>query len=104
MLRFKSGVRVQGLRVEALIAMQVAQTAYAERGYDCIVTSALDGKHSATSLHYTGAALDFRIRHLPQDGTAEDIAGDIEYALTDDYDVVLEETHIHVEYQPRFSG
>lgn len=100
MLKLKRGVVVQGLGTETLLAAVVAQTVYAKHGKDCVITSALDGQHSETSLHYSGNALDLRTRHLDA-GQAEAITDDLQDALGDDYDVVLEGNHIHVEYQPK---
>jgi hypothetical protein len=98
MISFKPGVDVAGIRPEIMLALLVAQGAYAP--YDVIVTSVRDGKHSLTSLHYAGQAVDLRTRHVPDDQhqAIRDRLGD---ALTIDYDVLLEADHIHVEYQPR---
>ena len=51
------------------------------------------------SMHYVGYALDFRTRHIAV-GWHEKLAKEVRRALTDEYDVVLEKTHLHVEYDP----
>ena len=68
-------------------------------GREAIITSALDGKHSTNSLHYSGNAIDLRTRDLP-------ILLKHHYwqllrdRLGDDFDVVKEATHVHVEFDP----
>jgi UDP-N-acetylenolpyruvoylglucosamine reductase len=65
-----------------------------------VLTSANDGQHGFGSLHYAGLAVDVRTHHV----TANDIeplADTIREALGPQFDVVLEDTHIHVEFQPK---
>lgn len=99
MLRLKPGVRVVGVRQEIVLAITIAHSVFAAHGYTCTVTSIVDGQHSAKSLHYPGCAFDARTRHLA-DGLAETIANELSEALGVDYDVVLEPTHLHIEFQP----
>ena len=98
--KFKAGVKISGIKPEMLFAHCMIKSVFSNYGYDSIITSALDGTHSRGSLHYVGFALDYRIRHL-ESGAAEMIVNDIKQALTDEFDVVLEPTHIHVEFQPK---
>lgn len=100
MLALKPGVNAQGIRPELLLGLMVADGVYAKHGFDCVVTSLVDGKHSRTSLHYTGCGADLRTRNLPA-GLAQVIADEINACLTDDYDVIVEADHIHMEYQPK---
>jgi hypothetical protein len=70
---------------------------YANR--DAIVTYTTNGRHSERSLHYSGNAIDLRTRDL----TREQIAAIVEQLreeLGDDYDVIFEGDHIHIEYDP----
>ncbi len=99
-MKLKPDVKVQGLRPEILLAIMVAKDAYKEAGTELVITSLVDGKHSETSLHYTGCAVDIRTRNLPQN-FRDYTQIRIRDALTRDYDVVLEKDHIHIEYQPR---
>lgn len=98
-MRLKEGVRAAGIRAEVALAAAIANHVYKAHGYDLVITSLLDGKHSATSLHYAGAAMDLRTRHL-KPGDADAIVSDLSDALGQDFDVVLESDHIHVEFQP----
>jgi hypothetical protein len=67
------------------------------------ITSAADSEHMEGSLHFRNHAYDIRIKN---------IIGDVQYEarlwaermqieLGDDYDVLLEKDHIHVEYDPK---
>lgn len=99
-LRFKDGVSLCGIREQTICAISLARHIYSDYGYDTIVTSLNDGAHMARSLHYSGFAVDFRTRHLGNEHRQE-IAAEIAIALGDDYDVVLEKDHLHVEYDPK---
>ena len=96
----KHSVIPTGIQTETLLAYVIAQQIYAKYGYDCIITSIVDGTHSRQSLHYVGFAIDLRIRHM-EEPHKEEIFKEIKKALTTDYDVVLHSTHIHIEYQPK---
>ena len=67
------------------------------------ITSANDGQHMDGSLHYKNRAFDIRIKNLIGDvhSTARLWAAKISLALGLDYDVILEEDHIHVEFDPK---
>ena len=97
-MKLKKGVKVQGVRPEIVLALIAADRVYRENGAVMVVTSVVDGAHSATSLHYTGAGADLRRWNLPNPRKAADA---ISEALGDDYDVILEDDHIHIEYQPK---
>ncbi len=54
----------------------------------------------AGSLHYAGAAIDIRTRDIPLADVQKLIAR-IKACLGEDFDVVLETDHLHLEYQPK---
>ncbi len=100
MLNIKPGVRLAGVRPELLIAIIAAERVCAAAGHDLTITAGVDGRHMPASLHYAGAAFDLRTRDL----AAEDVPKIVEHlkaCLADDFDVVIENDHIHVEYQPK---
>lgn len=99
-LSLKPGVSLVGLDPAMVIGAIVVADAYAEIGADCIITSALDSQHSTTSLHYAGQALDFRTRMLTPEQQQE-LVVILKERLGQDFDVILESDHIHVESQPR---
>lgn len=93
-------VNMSGLVPQMTVAILVMNYLYSEIDAECIITSANDASHSRTSLHYAGCALDFRIKHIKRE-QAQDIVIKANEALKQDYDVILESNHIHLEYQPK---
>ncbi len=100
MPKLKPGVRLTGIRPEILFALMTDERAYNRAGHELVVTSCVDGKHGRASLHYSGAAVDLRTRDVPAD-LVQAIVAEIREALGADFDVVLEDTHLHIEYQPQ---
>lgn len=96
----KDGVSVRGISNEMLFAIIVVESCYHHLGYDCIITSGVDGEHSWGSEHYKGDAVDFRTRHM-QPFHKKELVDMVASSLNEDYDVVLESTHLHVEYDPK---
>lgn len=99
-LSIKPGVRIHGLRPEVILACVVAEGVYREEGFDLTITAGIDGKHMAASLHYAGCAVDLRTRDIPAD-KLEKIRKKIKERVGDDFDVVLEGDHFHLESQPK---
>jgi hypothetical protein len=100
-MQLKRGVKMQGLNIKMRIALMYAEEIW--KSYDrpegVTVTSAVDGLHSAGSLHYYGYALDFRIHYFtPEEALA--VSRELSECLGNDFDVILESDHIHVEYDP----
>ena len=103
MMAIKSGDRgakVNGIQPEMILAFVIIASVYDNYGVKCVITEGTGGKHSEGSLHYVGLALDFRTRDMT-DKMAEVLVMKIKEALGDQYDVVLEKDHIHVEFQPK---
>lgn len=100
MITTKAGVDLSGVRPEMIYALLVADGVFASFGKDLIVTSVGDGKHGRGSLHYVGLAVDLRRNHLT-DAEAGQIRDQTSKCLGRQYDVVLEETHLHIEFQPK---
>lgn len=99
----KKGVKLHGLTPYGLIQIQVAVPIFNDAGVDAVLTSACDGDHGPGSKHRVGNATDWRTRHLPGGSVgpaARAIAEKLRGALSDDFDVVLESNHIHIEYDP----
>ena len=67
---------------------------------ECTITSGVDGKHKAGSLHYAEKALDFRTRSLNDDLKSR-IATECRERLGPGYDFVIEPDHYHCEHQPK---
>ena len=100
MIRMKRGVVLFGEHPSLFEMILAVRVAYAKHGKEVVITSGIDGTHSVKSLHYKGRALDFRTRHLT-DGERVEVMADLRAALGDDYDVVFEGDHFHIEYDPR---
>ena len=112
-MQIKDGVRLgddtKCITTECLEGMLKASQVYAElgiRGVRATITSVMDGRHMPTSKHYEGNAFDLRTWNadssgqMPQ-GEKEYVAQELRKMLGSDYDVVVEKTHIHVEYDPK---
>jgi len=102
----KEGTKFSEIDSAILVAACVADGLWQELGVTTGVTltSGTDGQHSAKSLHYPSnspsgkcRAVDLRIWNVP---SAHEAADKLRKRLTNDYDVVLESTHIHVEFDP----
>ena len=99
-MKLKKNVRLTGIRPELMIAIIVANDVYDTYNKELVLTSVLDGTHSNLSLHYAGCAFDCRTRYFDY-STVRDVAKDIRSKLTKDFDVVIEPSHLHIEFQPR---
>lgn len=99
-MKLKEGVIPQGLTPEILLGIIIANDVFKFFGHESVITSLLDSKHSHTSLHYCGNAVDFRVKHVARDKW-ELVTEKIKERMTPDYDVILESDHIHIEYQPK---
>lgn len=105
-MRFKidaaAPLKITGIRPELVAALMVAQRVFDDLGADFVVTSCAEhsAAHSNASLHYAGSAFDCRIHHMLIKHHAEAVKM-LKERLTDEFDVVLEKDHIHVEFQPK---
>jgi hypothetical protein len=107
-LCLKDGVHVNGAHFDKVMVriIDVArETAPMLEKGTVWITSANDSKHMAGSLHFNNRAFDIRIKNIIA-GMAFPLAARgwaerMQVALGDDYDVVLEDDHIHVEYDPK---
>lgn len=66
--------------------------------YQMTITSGNDGVHMENSKHYRNEAIDIRRRDMIN---AMKTAKIIKYVLGNNYDVILESDHIHIEYDPK---
>lgn len=94
-MKIKEGVRLKGIQPEMSVALQVANSLFVESREELVITSVSDGFHMAGSLHYAGHAVDLR-RPI-----VSELAQELARRLGEEFDVVLEEDHIHVEYDPK---
>ena len=96
-MSLKAGVRVLGIRPELVLALRIVEAVYQAHGAPFVITSIMEGTHKRASLHYLGCAADVRLP--PQDAVS--IVAEAKAALGEDYDVILEGDHVHVEFQAK---
>jgi hypothetical protein len=105
-VNLKSSVLCGGLHPKLVEAMCKVSVVYSQMGINGVracITSVLDSRHSSKSLHYKGRAFDVRTWI---DGSGTQMSVDEKNALArvirdelgDDFDVVVEATHLHIEY------
>ncbi|MEQ8434592.1 MAG: hypothetical protein RIA71_10155 [Oceanicaulis sp.] len=102
----KDGVEIDDMSDEMQDALDDIADAWDEHASDItpVITSGNegtdgDGVHMDGSKHYTGDAVDLRTNNLTQ-SQIDDVSSTLSSSLGDDYDGVVESTHIHVEYDP----
>lgn len=68
------------------------------KNYIMTITSGNDGKHMKGSLHYQNKAIDIRIKDMKYPHANWLM---IRKQLGHKFDVILEKTHIHIEYDEK---
>ena len=99
---FKTGVLFwrMHIRIESILHI-LDDISEKMLGRAVIITAGREGLHSKTSLHYKGRAIDIRINDIPDYVQVVAYRDAIKEALGSGYDVVLETTHIHIEWDPK---
>jgi len=69
-------------------------------GSDAVVTYTTNGKHTNNSRHYSGDAIDIRTRNMKKDERLK-VTDDLKATLGDQYYVLDEKNHIHIQYNRR---
>jgi len=95
----KAGVDISRLKGPARRALQIVNDELERRDFELVITSTFEGNHKARSLHYAHLAFDFRPPKGEHGGLLSALVG----ALSDDFDVIPERDHIHIEYDPKGS-
>ena len=104
-IQTKEGVALDDLQPEAFSAAEIAKPILEAAGVDFVVTSTGPGDRANTesvegTKHNTGQAFDIRTRDIPEEDR-QAVADQLQEALGDDFDVVLESDHIHIERDPK---
>lgn len=97
-MKLKPGVDIKGIQPECIVGMMAAQEVCRSLGVPCVITSVLDGKHSENSFHYQGLAFDLRTRDMDDPEVAKAM---LRIALPNDWDIVLESDHLHLEHEAK---
>ena len=108
-MKIKHSVDVYNPSVELLLGLMVAEGVYREHGQELVVTSMRDSKHKVGSLHRWQPherelpcnAADLRTHYFDNVAQGRRVSDKLREALPDDYDVVYEGDHIHLEYDPK---
>lgn len=106
-LFIKPGVVFKDLSTPMVAALGIVHDCLHVLGYDCVITSGADSKHTVNSKHYARPmqALDFRTKHLSPEHK-DSFYRMVAFRLGLDYDVILESKgkpneHLHVEWDPK---
>lgn len=99
-MRIKKGVSTLGLKPEMVAIFPVVDGVCRAYGVDATLTSGTEGKHGDFSRHHLGMATDWRIRHM-KEGDPLKVVIVLKEVLPDDYNVILEHTHIHISFKPK---
>lgn len=93
----KAGVDISRLERRTRNGLKITATVLKEFEKDLVVTSTYEGNHGPGSLHYANQAFD--IRRPGKDTISFSL--ELMDALGSDFDVVVEDDHIHIEYDPK---
>lgn len=103
-MKIKEGASLQGLQIQMRTVLISAEIIWKELGQELVVTSGTDGEHRAGSLHYYGFAVDLRTRYFTNKERQIAFNRLASTLHNKPYIVVLEETHIHVQYDGELYG
>lgn len=99
-MKLKEGVKIAGAQPELILGLMITQEIFRKNQLELTITSVLDGHHMEGSLHKAGLAADIRTRDMePQLRSV--VLSEMKVCLGRDFDVVLEDDHIHLEIQPK---
>ncbi len=105
-MKIKDGVETRGLNIKMRKVLMAADHIWKSQGQELVLTEGVSDLseagviHSEWSLHPFGMAVDLRTYYFTDD-TKNHVAELLREELDDDYDVVVEDTHIHVERDPK---
>ena len=101
-MRFKKGVKTGiSLQPEIISIFPLIERLCTEYGFEFVVTSGTEGRHKAYSKHYEGKAIDIRSLDFKDGCLGSDCRSFVEHLqglLGDDYFVLQEKTHCHVQF------
>ncbi|MBW2091016.1 MAG: hypothetical protein JRI34_02680 [Deltaproteobacteria bacterium] len=93
----KAGVDISRLNRETRRSLPWAEHIYAQYNERFVITSTYEGNHGAGSLHYSDDAYD--LERPAMNGKRIYLA--IKDTFPESFDIVLEDDHIHIEYDPK---
>jgi len=101
MIQIKNNkVNLDNVHYKIYWAISIVAQLYEAGDSELVLTSVRDSKHSfKNSFHYVGRAFDCRIWNY--NGNLNNLTQSIREALGDEFDVILESDHIHIEFDPK---
>jgi len=96
-MKTKFGVSLFGLDIKMRPALIAIGRLWRLYGKEAVITETTGGKHSDGSLHPFGLAVDVRTRYFDQQTKEKVYNGLLKALHGQQFDVVLHNTHIHVE-------
>lgn len=100
-MKLKEDVKVQGIASEIVLALILIEPIATKFNIDLVVTSVRDGTHGVNSKHKLGYAVDIRTRDLLTTDI-DDFAKETKETLSDEYFVLVESDHIHIQFNGGF--
>jgi len=100
----KQGVRLHGVVPQMFWAASVVENLWKENDYPFCITSGIEGKHSHSSDHWKGMAMDFRTwadltgKQLSR-VVKDSLRVELQRLLGDEYYILVEGNHLHVSYR-----
>jgi hypothetical protein len=103
MLLIKPGVDIRGIGTEVSFGLRILEAVLWKHGADCMITTCRDGQHMEGSKHYIGDAVDVRLasRWVTTSNVDIVVLNEARVNLGDQFDLVLEENHFHLEFDPK---
>lgn len=94
-------IDLSNIHPSLLIGILVLNEVLASFDVPLVITCGREGKHSNTSLHYVGCAVDVRNRELSK-SQQQEVKKIFDSRMNNDFDLVIESNHFHLEYQPKY--
>ena len=96
----KLGVDISRLHDAIRKKLNIIEHVFQRNNHEPVITSTYCDNHSPSSLHYQNKAIDLRSKGI-MSHTQKAIMEELKMHLGDDYDVILEGNHYHIEYDPK---
>lgn len=103
-IEFKDGVPYKNLSPFVYEAIFEVAKIFTKYNKTLVITSTTDGQHIETSFHYEGRAFDIRTHRIPKTlirKYADEIRETLIKKVSKCFQVIIEETHIHIEFDYR---
>lgn len=98
-IEVKPHVILRGLNKKMFPVFLKAPSIWRKHGKNLVITSGLEGKHCKNSRHFAGMALDLRSLNLDRNARIQ-VRNELAGALGREFWILMENDHIHVEYNP----